>query len=890
MKESENHCLQNKSKLLLFFKGILCLNKNKNLNLIDLKSKLLYLSIFYIVMILISLLNITLFLNYKIIINQLTPSNPSKFKINLKEISGHGVLTIEKIKQDTKNRIKLKRMLNSSNNFTEVNISLNEDKYSQKSIDNNLIGILYLIFFIKIFVTLVFVIFYYNKYRKVFSLYNKRYFKNKCNFTEVNINQEKNCVLERNNNRKIKSNIKSKKEKISVFPKTCNKSNKKFSDDLNLNNNESQNKLKFKQNLINSKIKLIESISFFNTFDITFQFFIFVSWLKNFYFEIITNDQFCLFYLALFYFSIFCIYFGFLDTNNRYFFFAHLINTLLIGIFEIEEFINILFFKNFIFLTLFWIMFYLIIKNKKNKEENSKINQKNQVYNEENEIEDNFVNYGHLIVNLIEDKSEIINKKFKESVLPKFKNDFLEKISNMTKPINTKNFISNSNKNDEKLTKENKKTKIELSNIKNENKISSFDKSPSYKTNFNLRQKNKKSSTNYNSNNLINENSKFEINLKKDLKSKLCPYEKINYDWKMRFISNNLTFFTLLIQINDFNFNLSEELIDCYIKIRKNLCFTKENKISFNNFSKTLFKYNKKNKIDSENFIKERVLKNLIKFNQNESDYPLNISNNNLEIEEKAKEDKNSEINYSHNIRDNRKSENLNKNYEETSLLEELFKFCELLTQEAINSNQSLFLGNIKMVSEKSDNNTNLFAIRIDITENQNFIVLTFNNNNDEVRFVEKKTEFNFLNLYLKKFCHEFKNPLINILQLTKNFTQSFKTFKVNVSSFSNNNQTSRGGSNSNFSNNLKDRRSLFKSSTKNFSDKKYNKSTNRKLSIVGEELFSLNVKDINRIDYLSESLENQSDSKYIKFDINKNKDSNSINLFMDKISILKKK
>jgi len=148
--------------------------------------------------------------------------------------------------------------------------------------------------------------------------------------------------------------------------------------------------------------------------------------------------------------------------------------------------------------------------------------------------------------------------------------------------------------------------------------------------------------------------------------------------------------------------------------------------------------------------------------------------------------------------------------------------------------------------------------------DNKDFMILTINDIKDEVKFIETKSEYRFKNLYLKKFCHELKNPLLSILQLTKNFTQVCKSIsKESISSLSKKFNISKLTSIiSNPSNNLRERNFVFKKSSKSLIDKIYKKTSRNNLSVVGEEIFDQNIEE-KKINKNNLFVENHTDNRY---------------------------
>jgi len=298
-------------------------------------------------------------------------------------------------------------------------------------------------------------------------------------------------------------------------------------------------------------------------------------------------------------------------------------------------------------------------------------------------------------------------------------------------------------------------------------------------------------------------NSDFYLNPKNEINLNLFEfeYEKPDIYSKKKFIFNNLNLFKILIEINHFNFELNEELVDCFINLRKSLI-----------------------RSDIDNNCNTKIFSNNI----------IKTANPKIEACKKC----------NFNSKDNNNTECLIKKNQEDSLFENLINLFRLICQVVININCSLFLGIIKTENEKSDKDFACYSITVNVTDYKSILKLKINDIKKEMKFIETKTEFQFKNLYLKKFCHESKNPILNILQLTKNFKQNnIKSSKDNVSFFSKNNQFSKQTSNlSNISSNLKNHKTSFKKSSKNFSELHYNKTLRNNLSSIGGDFINLTV------------------------------------------------
>jgi len=907
MKE-ENFCWSRKNKFFLYLRKIICYDRKIYSDPAILESKLRNISIFYFILIFISLVNIFLYLNSDTRILEQSPKSYKEGHLNFFQNSTHGAILKKKIKfkqnLNLPNIYKYKRELNNQNNITDLNFSLNQQAYSGKSNNFILSRMLFIIIFLKILITLGFVIFYYIKDKRLKSFSKKKFKNDKLNFPRFNIIKEKKYKYSNHNNNQTNYNIK-------LFHQSTleNLKNNNNFNNVKLLNDETQSKLIKK--LLLSKITLINCISFLNSFNLTLQFLMSLNWLRNYNTNTITESIFNTFNLTLMYSAIFCFYFNLLDVNVRIYLLANFIDCLLIGILEKLKLINISFFNNVVFLLIFWIIIFFVIKKINNYEINIQINLSNSQSNNEKEKGSINMEDAILIVYLKEDKSEIIKKESKQYFIKSFNKNKVEKVISFSEKFiedckkkekqELKSIISNSVKNNEKqITKEN-----EILNPINHKNI---DKNKTYI--------NDDYSAIKNNNKVVD--SDCYLNHENEINLNLFEYEKLSIDSKKKFIFNNLNFFNILLEINDFNFNLSEELIDCYGNILKH--FKKYYQISNNNKSEILSENVRKaenqnneeiersyfnNKIkNDENFINQSEIKlkewnNMSSFkkirneNPNEKEMESNLRENNLmEINTDNNllisknnfeifKNKDKEKTYFNNYNSQFKiyQENAIQNMQEILLIDKLINLFKLIYQEAIKANCSVFLGIMNTLHNKSDKDFYSYGVNVIITENKNFLILKINEIKDEVKFIEMKSEFKYINLYLKKFCHEFKNPLLNILQIIKNSKQNLKSFsKDNISALSKNIHLSQQTSNfSNISNNNLNRKTFYKISSKNVSElNQNNKSSRSNQSPISGEFynqieqqrsrnnnidFEMNPETYSNSPYLKLKIENESNS-----------------------------
>lgn len=190
-----------------------------------------------------------------------------------------------------------------------------------------------------------------------------------------------------------------------------------------------------------------------------------------------------------------------------------------------------------------------------------------------------------IIINLNEDKVEIINKEFQKFVSHLNINGLEQILKNQNNKHLNEIKINSIGEDIMELTKENKNSNSKISDniylIK-----STEDKKPSSNKNEVklIRDNNKSLNESYNNLNMQKiTDFKYNLRIKFNSNSKFNNFEqeKPNIYSIKKFISNNLIFFIIVFEINEFNFDLCEELIDSHIFIRN---IIKKNKNFLNNF------------------------------------------------------------------------------------------------------------------------------------------------------------------------------------------------------------------------------------------------------------------------------------------------------------------
>jgi len=868
MKE-KNFFNKQKNNFYLHFRRIISFDIELNSNLTSLNNKFRISLLFYLILIVMSLLNINFYLNsVRKILDQI-PSNFEESKNNLNRNLTQAGIIRRKLNYKTKFNLEMNKKLSKNLiyliNVTDQNILSNLEPNNSSKLSMMLI----IIFLLKIIITLGFFVNNYFSYKQLKRFSNKKFMNIKNHFSQIHLSKDE------KEKSQFHSNFQFTYAKSSFYQNSFNilkiKNNDNDFNSIDITNCRKKIKLINTKKIFITKARLIHCITFFNSFDLTFQFLIFVNWILNFNTNQITNCQFNMVYLPLVYSTIICLYFNIFDFNLKIYFSAKFINCLIFVIFEKLKMTNISFFNNLIYLIIFWVViFFVIIKiniyeirlmrNKIKSERNKKINEKDLLN----------VNNGNLIINLTEDKAEVIDKEFKESL----ENNFYK--------LDLENIISFPNKwfEDYKHDKNKEFKNLTLTSFKNIEEQNS--KENELLKNHYYQKNSKEIKINFDENsfrikakNDIYNNDKYHLNNNNELYINKLDLENSNINLKKKFIFNNLNFFKILLEISDFNFNLNEKIIELYINIRKTLKQYKfsnkydqdiksENVINIANNKNELLENEKNyfekfknyqnfedntkikssfNKIKDQIPIKKDLELDLTKDKliNNNIDNHLSNAKNKFDILKINKNEKSENNNGHVGIKSNK--ENSMKKFPESLLVEKLINFFKLLQQEVVKKKNSVFLGIIKNLDEKSDKDLIYYGIRLFITENKKFMILKINEIQNEVKFVEMKTEFKFKNLYLKKFCHEFKNPLLNVLQLVKNFKQIYTSkSKEYISSFSRNIQLSQQTSSlSNISNNLKNQKTLYKKSSKNFWVLENNKSSTSNLSPISGEFYNQN-------------------------------------------------
>jgi len=116
-------------------------------------------------------------------------------------------------------------------------------------------------------------------------------------------------------------------------------------------------------------------------------------------------------------------------------------------------------------------------------------------------------------------------------------------------------------------------------------------------------------------------------------------------------------------------------------------------------------------------------------------------------------------------------------------LYTELKAFINLVTIEINkNKNFSIFIGNLVHKDIENERNNLILSIKLIQCQKSKNIILKMIDTTDIINFQQNQSEIKFKNLFLKKFSHEFKNPLLNISEICDNFYQTCKfSSKINL-------------------------------------------------------------------------------------------------------------
>jgi len=284
----------------------------------------------------------------------------------------------------------------------------------------------------------------------------------------------------------------------------------------------------------------------------------------------------------------------------------------------------------------------------------------------------------------------------------------------------------------------------------------------------------------------------------------------LNLSFIKLFLLNNKKFLQILFEIEYFNITISSELYEKY-KIIVNIldCLNRYNKQFEKEYIDKINKLNENNKIDKINtkyFNKFKSMINQSKsdksnlfddiFNQRDEVLNCNNSNANRDLIDSAnirlkstpiidglnELRKPEKIKISKLINGNQSISDIFENLEKNeNLYDDLYKelkaFLNLLSEAIENKNNFIFIGNIVHKDLENNNNDMVLSINLNICQKTKNFILTMINTTDIVKTQEKISELKFKNLYLKKFSHEFKNPLLNIKEICTHFYKTFESY-----------------------------------------------------------------------------------------------------------------
>lgn len=662
-----------------------------------------------------------------------------------------------------------------------------------------------------------------------------------------------------------------------------------------------------KERYHNSRNALFSIISLFNSLDLTLQFFLFSYFIKFSYFSSIIECSIFFFYLPFIY-SAFSIFYYNSDLNYKNILIANTINFIILESLEVMIWNNQLY--NIIIYFFYFINLFYIKRNDYLKNLSFfKISENIDNIDIENEYS---YESGILIIDLDQKSDEISNNtynylyenyiKYQNQNFPLEKNmfDLQEEIDDTYKTKKPKSQILTFNEISKNFEEKMKITKKRNSESQNKNEL--------YKINEN----NEINNIGINENEfktLKNDiNNMVEVNLHLNNHSEKMENEKTEYYSKNFFEIKNVRFLQTLLEINEFNYNLSEETVQAYIdlctKLMENKKRTNQSRqIAVNShIGKNGFSDLNKIDININNQLNSKTIKknNLLKI----PSFPMHVKDKNIQIKEikysktinienKISLDKQIEksINNGHfydssnmefieknknssanlildNLNNfkitnlNNEEKNLIKNnsefineFNDKTLYEYLKKFITHLCEEIKENKKAIFLGNIKKFQDDKKTTYSYLNIKINFSKNKKHLILIVNEITESAKITEQISELKYKNLLLKKICHEFKNPLLNILLITKNIRSSYKNL-------------------------LKDPLTRSKS---NCSEK--NTSNNFNFLSLREKLDS---KRISTKTLKSESILNQQKNQIITFDRTKKENFNRLNIFQTQLNEIK--
>ncbi len=604
----------------------------------------------------------------------------------------------------------------------------------------------------------------------------------------------------------------------------------------------------------NCKINICYFLSFFNSFDILYQFFLLCFFYKmntsiDMYFNnknvYIFSENLNFFNIPFAYFGICSLYFIIID----FYFFENIFigkcfAVLIIYFTKISVSQDHYYFLIGMMIYIITIFLYARKKFKENLKKNETSNKiiiKETNQNNYSIIENYFENNksGILLINLKDDCNHFCNSKFSYYINNLYKKtifnfDEVQKNSNIDdcKLINNnKNFYTNNINSIKEKIKENFTKNNHC--ITNQNETNTYIKNENHYysdlNNIKVFDDEKKNPNDLNHKNIIRNYSlnKKKFKIKKNIYQKLNNQSRKNLNLynkdknkisKKNFIIQNKHLLLILSEINEINNNLDENIKRLINSLQIKITEIDENlrKYKINNEKISFIKYQKDDHIH---------LKDIPKQNINE--------------------------------------ENKNDLIAIDLLYEEIYNNLIILINEIkinISKADSISLGNINYFDSIINKQTTLYVYfnNFNINLNSEYkqsLILNIEDITELVNFQEDKISRKFKNMFLKKFSHEFKNPLLNIRQICDNFNQTIKNRHINnISTISKYNNSDNA---SNLTN-------PFNSNMKN-TDTNYfiiDNSNNRNRNIFSDNNNMADDKQKRKFSYLNEKKDNLNKSK----------------------------
>jgi len=109
-------------------------------------------------------------------------------------------------------------------------------------------------------------------------------------------------------------------------------------------------------------------------------------------------------------------------------------------------------------------------------------------------------------------------------------------------------------------------------------------------------------------------------------------------------------------------------------------------------------------------------------------------------------------------------------------LYKELKNLLNLITEEIQNKKGSIFIGNLFYKDKENKNEDLILSIKLNICQDSKNLMLRMIDTTDIIHYIEDQSDLKFKNIFLKKFSHEFKNPLLNIKEICTHFYKSFES------------------------------------------------------------------------------------------------------------------